>query len=502
MDETNLAASPLGFPRHFGERCRRLPSRQFLHTTYGFPAFALREGRHLGTTTLPRVAVRGAAICLSLAAALLLPEATPACAQAPAGALEMQYDAAFREMLKTPADLDVLFRFATVAVQTGDLEGAISALERMLLVNPNLPRVRLELGVLYYRLESWEIARAYLESALQSQSLPPDVEGRARQFISEIGRKQDPSHVSGEVFIGARYQSNANLGPASSSVRLFGQTANLNEAALGTADWGGVTSAQVRHRYDLGQQDKSALESQVTLYANRQFQLQAANVSLVDFTTGPRFQAFRGICEDVMLKPFLAAGYIWVNDHPYYGSYGAGLESGILLADRLRNITILSGRQQNYPNSTYLPTNSQFTGVQLSAATTFQYEVNEAVTLYAFGNLQSFQTRQTPSQNYRLAGTGFGLGFRFADPMLGTALPWSINLTLNRQWWQYDTADPVVDPSVVREQDDTILSLVLSIPFDDRTSLSLSGGRFSRASNLPNYEFVNNNLMFGVNWRF
>ena len=49
-------------------------------------------------------------------------------------------------MIRQPANLDVLFRFASVASQTGDLEGAISALERMLLINANLPRVRLELG--------------------------------------------------------------------------------------------------------------------------------------------------------------------------------------------------------------------------------------------------------------------------------------------------------------------------------------------------------------------
>ena len=75
-----------------------------------------------------------------------------ASAQAPAvpsSELKQQYDAAFQETLSKPADLDVLFRFASLAAQTGDLEGAISALERMLLINPDLPRVRLELGGLY-----------------------------------------------------------------------------------------------------------------------------------------------------------------------------------------------------------------------------------------------------------------------------------------------------------------------------------------------------------------
>ncbi len=421
---------------------------------------------------------------------------------AASGDVEQQYDAAFQEMLRKPADLDVLFKFATVATQTGDLEGAISALERMLLINPNLPRVRLELGVLYYRLGSYEIARSYLEAALKSQALPPDVRSRAEQFMAEVMKRQNPSHFSGEFFAGMRYQSNANLGPATSAVRLFGQTANLNQQALGTADWGFVGSAQFRHSYDLGLQDKSALESQLTTYANRQFSLQAANVSLIDFTTGPRFQAFQGIFEEVMLKPFLSAGYIWVNDQPYYASYGAGLESGILLADKLRNISIFSWRQQNYPNTDYLPANSLFTGTQYSAITTFQYQLTDVITLFGFGNAQRYQTQQTVSQNYMLAGVGGGMAFRFADPLFKSDLPWSINLTVNQQWWQYDAADPIIDPTVVRQQADTILNIVLSVPFDNRTTFSIAGGRFARASNLPNYAFVNNNVMFGIAWRF
>lgn len=102
----------------------------------------------------------------------------------PAGELDREYDAAFQEMLKKPADLDVLFKFATIATKTGDLEGAISALERMLLIDANLPRVRLELGVLYYRLGSYEVARTYLEGALKSPNLPPDVRSRAEQFMA------------------------------------------------------------------------------------------------------------------------------------------------------------------------------------------------------------------------------------------------------------------------------------------------------------------------------
>jgi tetratricopeptide (TPR) repeat protein len=426
----------------------------------------------------------------------------PVAGSASPTATQADHDAAFQQMLRQPDNLDVLFRFATVASQTGDLEGAISALERMLLINPNLPRVRLELGVLYFRLGSYEIARTYLSAVLASASLPTEVRSRAEQFMAEIEKRRSASRFAGEVFAGVRYQSNANLGPANSVVRLFGQSANLNQSALGTADWGVVGSMQLRHFYDLQTQDKAALETQFTAYANRQFQISAANVSLLDLTSGPRFQIFQDSFEDLVLRPFLTGGYIWVNDTPYYGSYGAGLESGLLITDRLRNITTAVWRQQNYVNSNYLPTNSQFTGVQFSANTTFQFQVNPLVSLLAIGNVQRYQTAQTVWQNYTLLGVGGGLSFNFADPLFSSQLPWTISLLGTQQWWQYDAPDPIIDPGVMRYQADTILSIQLAIPFDERTTFSVSGGRFNRAASLPNYEFTNNSVMIGVSWRF
>jgi Tetratricopeptide repeat len=416
--------------------------------------------------------------------------------------LRAQYNAAFQETMRKPADLDVLFRFASLATQVGDLEGAISALERMLLINADLPRVRLELGVLYYRLGSYEAARTYLVSALKSPALPADVRRKADEYLAQIDSKASPSSFGGDVFFGWRYQSNANLGPASSRVLLFGQPANLNQAGLGTADWGVVSSLQVRHRWDFGHQDKSALETQFAAYANRQFQLSAANVSLLDLTTGPRFQIFNGTYEDVSLRPFVTGGYVWVNDTSYYGSWGGGLEAGALLADGFRNSTILVFRRQNNQDTSYLPANSQYRGTSLSANTVFQYDFGPLLSLFAIGSIQRFYADLAPWQSYSLYGVGGGFTFRFVDPVLRTGLPWTISLSATEQWWAYDQPDIVVDPGIMRYQNDTILSLVLAVPFDERTTFSLSAGRFVRGATVPNYEFANNSFMFGVNWRF
>lgn len=449
------------------------------------------------------VAALSATLLVAAAASAQMPSGTPPGASPPAapGDLKSQYDAAFQETLTQPANLDVLFRFAGLATQTGDLEGAISALERMLVINPDIPRVRLELGVLYYRLGSYEAARTYLESALNSPTLPPDIRDRAEQFMAETRKRLSPSRLSGEAFLGFRYQSNANLGPGA-NVLLFGLPATLNQAATGTPDWGVVSSLLVDHVWDFGSQDKAALETRFVAFANRQFTLGTTDITLFDLMTGPRFQVFRGIFEDVSIKPFVNVGDILLYDTQYYFNYGGGVETGIVLADRLRNTSLVRWRRQNHPDTWYLPTNSQFTGTEYTAVTGFAYQLTSAITLFANGSSTRFEADLTPVQSYQLWGVGGGMAFRFADPLFRTTLPWSIGVSYTQQWWTYDQPDPTTDPNNMRQQLDSILSVVLSVPFDNRTTLTISGGRFLRTSNVPNFAFENDTAMVGVSWRF
>ena len=104
----------------------------------------------------------------------------------PSDALRAKYDQAFAESLEKPADPDVLVHFAEVAVEFGDIEGAISALERLLLIDAEQPEVKLELGVLYYRLGSTEVARTYLQDVSSSKEASNESKDRANTFLKEM----------------------------------------------------------------------------------------------------------------------------------------------------------------------------------------------------------------------------------------------------------------------------------------------------------------------------
>src|SRR5438128_5790371 len=110
--------------------------------------------------------------------------------------LQAQKDALFQKSLRNPADLDTAFAYADVSARLGDYEAAVSALERMLLFNPNLPRVQLELGALYYRMGSYELARDYFDKAAAANP-PPEVRARVERYLADIEKGQSRHHLTG-----------------------------------------------------------------------------------------------------------------------------------------------------------------------------------------------------------------------------------------------------------------------------------------------------------------
>lgn len=139
-------------------------------------------------------------VCLIAAAPAVAQQAAPAPGaapalqavpeQQPAPTPEMQaaYDAAFKETLAKPADPETLAKYANAAVQVGDYEGAISALERLLLIDGDQPEVKLELGVLYVRLGSFEAARNYFEEVLVSPTATDELKDKAEDYLEKTAR--------------------------------------------------------------------------------------------------------------------------------------------------------------------------------------------------------------------------------------------------------------------------------------------------------------------------
>lgn len=97
--------------------------------------------------------------------------------------LQRQFDDAYMELLSNPGDLDLTLKYAELAVDIGDYEAAIPPLERILMSNPDLPKIRLELGILYYLLGSNDLAKNYFKEAKQGAKAQPDIVKQADDYL-------------------------------------------------------------------------------------------------------------------------------------------------------------------------------------------------------------------------------------------------------------------------------------------------------------------------------
>jgi Flp pilus assembly protein TadD len=146
----------------------------------GFSVLSTQAGEAQGQQKSPPAATPPA----GASAALASQNASPGASSARAA-----YDSAFQLTLQNPSDPATLAKFAELAVQVGDIEGSISALERLLLIDGNQPDVKLELGVLYFRLGSVDAARMYLDAARSSSQASSETRQRADTFLQAMATR-------------------------------------------------------------------------------------------------------------------------------------------------------------------------------------------------------------------------------------------------------------------------------------------------------------------------
>ncbi|HUB65726.1 MAG TPA: tetratricopeptide repeat protein, partial [Methylocella sp.] len=226
-------------------------------------------------------------------------------------------------MLSRPADLDTTLRYAVSTEQMGDIEASIGALERLLFFNPSLSRVRYELGRLYYRLGSYEMARGYFLTAQAAADATEELKERAQEYLDTIEKKLQPDQWSGYAQTGFRYQSNATYGPSQQS--LLGATRPINSQFAPQSDGNWFGAFGVNYVHDFGNQNGDVFEANVLGYDAQQFTVSSVDTGFLDVHLGPRFGILQDTLNGASIKPFVSVTGVTLGDAPYLGSFGGGV---------------------------------------------------------------------------------------------------------------------------------------------------------------------------------
>jgi Tetratricopeptide repeat len=426
--------------------------------------------------------------------------------------LQARKEALFQQMLKNPANLDVTFAYADISAKLGDNEAAVSALERMLLFNPNLPRVQLELGALYFRMGSYKLAQTYFEKALASNP-PPEVRAHVNDYLAQIARRGGRQQISGFVFFGLQYQSDANLAPGSPLIHSPIGDVLLNSQFVKRSDVNVFATGSVLYSYDLGTQNRDTFEVGGVGFANHYSAVTRLDLGVVEATAGPRFRFPQPLAwvDEASLKPYGIVDDVSLGGDQYFHTLGVGGEATATLWGDLRAKAIFEFRNKNFNDAPARPLSRGLNGsdkvFSLFLAKPIAAIPNSEVEL-EFDYLNQ-DTRLAYYANDTFAGAA-AYRIRYADPTGILHYPWETTVFLSRTWGDYDAPDPCCNTSSnrmffvpgVRHDRRWRFGLTQSFEVSRDIAFVVQVQRDIVSSNLSLYGYSSDSVLVGPQFRF
>ena len=449
-------------------------------------------------------------LAAALAAAALLVSAPATVAQnvppaaAPAtdrAALESRRLALFAAMLRNPADLDTAFAYAQASAALGDIEAAIATLERMLVFAPGLPRVQLELAVLYYRLGAVETARGYLD-AVRDQDMPPEVRARVERFSAVVAREARPYRFGGIVSGGVQAHTNANAAPGGGTVIIGGVPIVLGPGAVAAPDTSIFGLARLRFAYDLPVQG-TILEADLTAYYSDYFTQNRLDLGLLELAVGPSFDLGGIGIEGTRLGLYGIGGIVVLGG----GQYSAALGAGARLRSRLdARFSIEAGaefRSMTYTNSATYPTAALQDGTEVRGWLHLDGLIDDR-TAATLALDTRFVTGTTAFRSFSEIGLSARATRQFAGPQGGLIAddqPWSFSVAAGGTARSFAGPDPLIS-AVAQADIGYFLEASLGVPLRNNFAAFLTGQYRGQTSNYPTRAYDGAIFTLGLSKRF
>ena len=447
------------------------------------------------------LAVAGSA-CLSAPFALAQQQAEPAGATGTGEAadIETRRLQLLQAMLAEPDNLDIAFSYAALSARIGDFEAAISTLERMLIYAPGLPRVQLELGVLYYRLGAFDVARQYFQAAISGPDVPREVRERVDVYLAGIDRAEEPLKTSAAVIVGARWQSNANAAPGDRSVTLNGLEFLLGDSAVSQSDANAYLAATAHVSYDLASQG-DLLEADLLFYGARYAQLSRLQTEIAEITVGPSFNMARVGWDDARLGVYAILGGVRLDGANYSGTLGAGIRLAWLPDVRSRLESKNEFRRRWFNDSATYPNVSQRNGDRFSTRLAYTWFMTPGL---AFRGALSGAREEADAadQTFWEAGASAGLRKTFASPVAVLERPWFVDLDAGYLARWYDEPDAGIDARHSQKDDEYWMRSTLTVPVAEDWALMLAGEYRRAVSTYPTDDYANAAVTVSVMKKF
>ena len=401
----------------------------------------------------------------------------------------------YQSLLETPNNLDLMFEYAQLSLQLEDLEPAIATLERMLILQPNLPRVQLELGSAYFRLGAYDVAQHYFNQAKQADDIPAEVLQQIAAFEEQITRRTAQHTFNGEVSAGITYASNANLGPDSANVLALGIPAQLNPQFVSQGDVGVRALATLTHTYAFSALNNDFWRTDATGFTLKYFEQDSGNIDVLSLSTGPQLSLDKDQF-GVKIRPVVTVDHVRSDDRPLYYSYGGGVQ----LSDTLDGTSSIFGSVQGGYRD-YTSGNSILDGTFVDATAGGSLFVTPNLRLSSAASVGREDAALSSFSNTELSvrvslDHNYNSGLAFVDRN------WLLSLSGEATYRFFDRANPSVSATTKRRDTDLRVGLSNTFFIQDGFFVRAGVDYLYRESTLPNFELTNFSATFSIGKSF
>ena len=187
--------------------------------------------------------------------------------------------------LENPENPEYNFLLGRSALELKMYDEALTAFDRVLILNSTHTRTRLELARLYFETKQLEQASHELDLVLK-ENIPQNVRDIATAFKTRIDESKNKHRFSVALIIGWGYDSNANndIGKKEFIIPSFNIPITGNDKV---ADSNLFATMILNHTYDFGDKGGWSLENSLVGYNKTNIDLTQNNLNLFSLSTAP-----------------------------------------------------------------------------------------------------------------------------------------------------------------------------------------------------------------------
>lgn len=399
----------------------------------------------------------------------------------------------FEKILANPGDLDLNERFAHEQIDRGDLRGAATTLERVLILAPGRDGTRLLYAAVLIRLDALTDAERELEILLK-RSTSAEINAQAKDFQKVIAGKKRRTHFDVHVTVGFAYDNNRNSAADSDQNLFFGTPILLNPDSRRQDDTNVNFAGQVGVRRDLGGAKPWNLFANVGYYRGEQTRINSLDLQAYSASAGANFR-FHGY----EITPSVGFDHVLLSQSTYLRDPNQTLR----VSKKVRPSVALWGEirheDQRFVRTPLVLNSNDRTGDQydLSLGAIWVATPRDRVG-FTIGHRRKLAVNSTQAYRRESAGLDY-------THLLGRGM--FLAAGLSGQFDRYDQADPTLLRRA-RSDDAMIASLLLGVPLDLAWK-PLKGfmgtvgvERFQQTSNLLNYDYSNDRLSASVSYKW